>query len=42
MKNDKTELFETMPVPKALLTMAVPCIVSQLVTMVYNLADTFL
>lgn len=41
MKNDKTELFETMPVPKALLTMAVPCIVSQLVTMVYNLADTF-
>lgn len=41
MKNNKTELFETMPVPKALLTMAVPCIVSQLVTMVYNLADTF-
>ena len=41
MKNDKTELFETMPVPKALMTMAIPCIISQLVTMVYNLADTF-
>jgi len=37
----KTELFETMPVGKALLTMAVPSIVSQLITMLYNLADTF-
>ena len=41
MKNDKTELFETMPVGKALLTMAIPTIISQLITMVYNLADTF-
>ena len=41
MKNDKTALFETMPVGKALLTMAVPTIISQLITMVYNLADTF-
>lgn len=41
MKNDKTELFETMPVGKALLTMAVPTIISQLITMIYNLADTF-
>lgn len=40
-KSDKRELFETMPVGKALLTMAVPTIVSQLITMVYNLADTF-
>ncbi|MBE6913794.1 MAG: MATE family efflux transporter [Ruminococcaceae bacterium] len=39
--NDKTALFETMPVGKALLTMAVPTIVSQLITMIYNLADTF-
>lgn len=30
MKNDKTELFETMPVGKALLTMANPTIISQL------------
>jgi len=41
MRNDKTELFETMPVGKALLTMAIPTIISQLITMVYNLADTF-
>lgn len=39
--NDKTALFETMPVGKALLTMAIPTIVSQLITMIYNLADTF-
>ena len=41
MKNDKTALFETMPVGKALLTMAIPTIVSQLITMIYNMADTF-
>ena len=40
MKNDKRELFETMPIGKALLTMAIPTIISQLITMVYNLADT--
>ena len=40
MKNDKRELFETMPIGKALLTMALPTIISQLITMVYNLADT--
>lgn len=39
--NDKTALFETMPVGKALLMMAIPTIVSQLITMIYNLADTF-
>ena len=40
-KADKTELFESIPVGKALLTMAIPCIVSQLITLIYNLADTF-
>ena len=30
-----------MPVGKALMTMAIPTIVSQLITMIYNLADTF-
>ena len=39
--NDKTALFETMPVGRALLTMAIPTIASQLITMIYNLADTF-
>ena len=41
LANDKTALFETMPVGKALMTMAIPTIVSQLITMIYNLADTF-
>lgn len=40
-KNDKIALFETVPVGKALLTMAIPTIISQLITMIYNLADTF-
>ena len=39
--NEKTALFETMPVGKALLTMAIPTIISQLITMIYNLADTY-
>ena len=35
------ELFEKAPVVKALATLAVPTIISQLITMIYNLADTF-
>ena len=35
------ELFETMPVPRAVATLAIPTIISQVVTMIYNLADTF-
>lgn len=35
------EIFETMPVPKALLKLALPTIASQIITMVYNLSDTF-
>ena len=34
-------LFEAMPVPKAVATLAIPTIISQIVTMIYNLADTF-
>ena len=40
MKHNKA-VFEDMPVPKALATLAVPTIISQLITMIYNLADTF-
>ena len=39
--NDKRAIFEEMPVKKALATLAVPTIISQLITMIYNLADTF-
>ena len=35
------ELFETIPVPRAVATLAIPTIISQVVTMIYNLADTF-
>lgn len=40
MENNKT-LFEKAPVPKALAGLAVPTIISQLIVMIYNLADTF-
>ena len=39
--NKNKEIFETMPVPKALATLAIPTIISQLIIMIYNLADTF-
>ena len=38
---DKQELFERMPVPKALATMAIPTIISQLINLVYNMVDAF-
>ena len=42
MKNtDKKELFENTPVAKAILTLAVPTIISQLINVIYNIADTF-
>ena len=37
----KTHLFETMPIPKAVMQMSVPTVVSSLVMVIYNLADTF-
>lgn len=40
MKNENTELFESMPVGKALASMAIPTIISQLITTIYNMADT--
>lgn len=40
-KIDKTEIFERMPIPAALARMAIPTIVSQLITLVYNIADTW-
>ena len=37
----KAELFERMPIPKAVLTLSVPTILSSLVMVLYNLADTY-
>ncbi len=40
--NEETrEIFEIRPVPRALAKMAIPTIVSQLITLVYNVADTW-
>lgn len=40
-KADSKEIFETLPIPKALKVMAVPTVISQIIILIYNLADTF-
>lgn len=40
-KQNKNELFETRPIASALATMAIPTVVSQLITLIYNIADTW-
>lgn len=37
----KAQLFEQTPIPKAVMTLAVPTIISSLVMVLYNLADTY-
>lgn len=37
----KAELFERTPIPKAVFTLAVPTILSSLVMVIYNMADTY-
>ena len=39
--DNKIYLFEQSPIPKAVATLAVPTVLSQLVMVLYNLADTF-
>lgn len=39
--NEKAELFERMPIPQAVAKLAVPTILSSLVMVLYNLADTY-
>ncbi|MDO4322324.1 MAG: MATE family efflux transporter [Lachnospiraceae bacterium] len=41
MRDKTTEIFENAPVPKAVITNVIPSIVSMLMVLVYNLADTF-
>lgn len=42
MENEqKMRLFEDTPVPKAVLTLSIPTILSSLVMVIYNLADTY-
>lgn len=39
--NSKTYLFESMPIPKAVAQLSIPVVLSSLVSIIYNLADTF-
>ena len=42
MEQEKNKvIFESMPVPEAVRIMALPTIISQLIVLVYNMADTF-
>jgi len=40
-KHERDELFEKYPIPKAVAVLALPTVISQLITIVYNLADTY-
>ena len=37
----KAELFERTPIPKAVLTLSVPIVISSLVSIIYSMADTY-
>ena len=39
--NSKTYLFESMPIPQAVMQLSIPIVLSSLVSIIYNLADTF-
>ena len=42
MEQDRNKsLFESIPVPRAVRIMALPMIISQLIVLIYNMADTF-
>ena len=38
---DRIELFERMPIHKAVILQAVPAVISQMITLAYNLADSY-
>ena len=38
---EKEALFTSVPVGRAILSLAVPTVLSQIITVVYNMADTF-
>lgn len=38
--SNKKEIFEKLPIPKAIAAMAIPTIISQLINLIYNMADT--
>ncbi len=40
-ENNRTDLFERTPIPRAVMTLAIPTILSSLVMVLYHLADTY-
>jgi len=40
-RDQKIELFATAPIPKTILNLAIPTVLSQLISIIYNLADSF-
>lgn len=40
-KASRTDVFESMPIAKAVMTLSVPTVISSLVMVLYNLADTY-
>ena len=40
-EEENRKLFEETSVPKALAAMAIPTVISQLIVLIYNMADTF-
>ena len=41
MKSEKSELFESVPVGRAVIALALPTVAGQIITVIYNMADTF-
>ncbi len=41
MNKNQDYLFQEMPVQKAVLSLAIPTVISQLINLIYNIADTF-
>ena len=40
-KENRNALFETTPVPKAFLTLALPVVMSKIISMIYNMVDIY-
>lgn len=41
MKKDTQQLFESAPIPRAVMNSALPAMAAMLMVLIYNLADTF-
>ena len=41
MKTREQILFEDAPVSRAVISLVIPTVISQLITVIYNMADTF-